>query len=405
MARFVYQARDASGRMDCGAIAADSAEEATRMLRKDGKAVLSVKEEQTELTAYSRAQARKSKIKRDEVIFFTTQLAVMVDTGVPLSEALDSISAHITHPGMKVIVEDISEDIKGGVEFSAALQKYPRLFNDLYVALMQASEASGSMGLMLERLSSYMADERDIRKTVKGAMVYPICMLAFCTIVVVGLMVFILPRFEKIYANKGAALPVPTRILMAISHTLLGYWPLFVIGVAGTVVGAYYYFRSPTGREVLDKIKISVPGIGGMYRKACLARILRTMATMVSSGVSMLDAIQITACAAGNDLYKRLWEGLGDGVKEGANLSDQLFLCPLIPATVSQMISAGEKTGRLGPVMDRVAKFCEDDLRVAVKSMTSLIEPVMIIAMGLLVGGIAMALLLPVFSLSKVVSR
>lgn len=405
MAKFTYQARDASGRMDSGTIAANSVAEATRMLRKDGKAVLSVRQEQTELTEYARAQARKSRIKRDQIIFFTNQLAVMVDTGVPLSEALESIAAQTEHPGMKVVVEDISEDIKGGLEFSAALAKYPRLFNDLYVALIRASEASGSMGTMLERLSAYMAAERDTRKTIKGAMMYPMCMLVFCTMVVTGLMVFILPRFEKIYANKGAALPVPTRVLMTISHTMTAYWPVFLGGVAAVIVGLYMYVRSDGGREVVDKIKISLPPIGGMYRKASLARMLRTMATMVSSGVAMLDAIKITACAAGNRHYRRVWEGLGEGVKEGANLSDQLFLCPLVPATVSQMISAGEKTGRLGPVMDRVAKFCEDDLRIAVKSLTSLIEPLMIIVMGLLVGGIAMALLLPIFSLSKVVAR
>ena len=405
MAKYIYQARDTTGRMDCGTVTADNAEEASRLLRRDGKAILSVREEQTELTEYSRARARKARIKHDNVVFFTTQLAVMVDTGVPLSEALDSIASQMQHVGMKVVVEDISEDVKGGLEFSAALQKYPKLFNDLYVALMRASETSGSMGLMLERVAEYMAAERDTRKAVKGAMIYPFCMLTFCVVVVIGLMVFVLPRFEKIYANKGEALPVPTRVLMAISHALVGYWPLFVAGTAGLAIWAVLYFRSEAGRDVMDKIKISIPPVGGMYRKACMARMLRTMATMVSSGVGMLEAIEITACAAGNRHYKRIWDSLGEGVKEGANLADQLFLYPLVPATVSQMIFAGEKTGRLGPVMDRVAKFCEDDLRTAVKSLTSLIEPIMIVVMGLLVGGIAMALLLPVFSLSKVVSR
>ncbi len=405
MPEYVYQVRDASGRMDCGSLTAASADDASRMLRTDGKIVLSIREELTDLTEYTRAQARKTRVKRDDVIFFTTQLAVMVDTGVPLSEALDSIAAQTEHPGLKVVIEDISEDIKGGVEFSAALEKYPKLFNTLFVALMRASEASGSMGQMLDRVAEYMAAERDTRKAVKGAMIYPICMLGFCFTVVVGLMVFVLPRFEKIYAGKGAALPVPTRVLMGISHTLVTHWPFFVTGTVGLFVALFYYFRSEGGKEFLDKAKLTTPALGRMYRKACLARTLRTMATMVSSGVGMLDAIAITSCAAGNRQFKRIWEGLADGVKEGENLSDQLFLCPMVPATVSQMISAGEKIGRLGPVMDRVAKFCEDDLRVAIKSLTSLVEPAMIIIMGLLVGGIAMALLLPVFNLSKVVSH
>ena len=405
MPEFVYQVRDASGRMESGTLAATNADEASRLLRTDGKIVLSIRQEQADLTEYTREQARKTRVKRDDVIFFTTQLAVMVDTGVPLSEALDSISSQTAHPGLKIIVEDISEDIKGGVEFSAALQKYPKLFNTLFVALMRASEASGSMGQMLDRVAEYMASERDTRNAVKGAMIYPLCMLGFCFTVVIGLMVFILPRFEKIYAGKGAALPLPTRILMGISHTLVTYWALFIVGTVGLVIAMYYYFRSEGGKEFLDKAKLSIPAMGRMYRKACLARTLRTMSTMVSSGVSMLDAISITSCAAGNRQFKRIWESLADGVKEGENLSDQLFLCPMVPATVSQMISAGEKTGRLGPVMERVAKFCEDDLRTAIKSLTSMIEPAMIIVMGLLVGGIAMALLLPVFNLSKIVSH
>jgi len=405
MSQFIYQVRESSGRMECGTLTADTVDEASRLLRTDGRIILSIREELTDLTAFNRVQARKARIKRDEIIFFTTQLAVMVDTGVPLSEALDSIAAQTVHPGLKVVIEDISQDIKGGVEFSAALQKFPKLFNSLFVALMRASEATGAMGQMLDRLSAYMASERDTRNAVKGAMIYPICMLGFCFTVVIGLMIFVLPRFEKIYAGKGAALPLPTRMLMGASQTLIAYWPLFLAGVFAVIGGLWYYFRSESGREMLDRVKLSIPGIGAMYRKASLARTLRTMATMVSSGVSMLDAIDITSCAAGNRQFKRIWKGLADGVKEGANLSDQLFLCPLVPATVTQMISAGEKTGRLGPVMDRVAKFCEDDMRVAIKSLTSLVEPVMIIVMGLLVGGIAMALLLPVFNLSKVMSH
>ncbi len=393
------------GRMDSGALTAASPDEASHMLRRDGKTVLSVHEEQADLAEYTRSQAKKTRIKRDDIIFFATQLAVMVDTGVTLTEALESIASQTENQGLKVVVEDLSDQIKGGVEFSAALEKYPKLFSNLFVALMRASEASGTMGLMLDRLSRYMAAERETRKKVKGAMTYPACMLGFCVLVVVGLMVFVLPRFEKIYAGKGAALPVPTKVLMAISHGLVTYWPAIVGSLAMMVVGGWFYFRSPAGRAALDKAKISIPIIGPICRKACLARSLRTMATMITSGVSMLDALDITQCAAGNEEYARIWRNLAVKVTEGSSVADQLFLCPLVPRTFTQMISAGERTGRMGDVMDRVAKFCEDDLNVSIKTLTNLIEPAMTIIMGLLVGGIAMALLLPVFSISKIVSH
>lgn len=405
MGRFTYQAKDNEGRLDNGVLAASSAEEASMILRRDGKTIMSLHEEQYDMEEYNRSRARKMKIKRDDVIFFATQLAVMVDTGVPISEALDSIAAQTEHPGLKVTIEDIAEQIKGGTEFSTALEGYPKLFDNLFVALIRASEASGTMGLMLERLSEYMAAERATRNKIKGAMTYPLCMLSFCVLVVVALLVFVLPKFEKIYSNKGAALPVPTQILLTASHTLRDYWAVIIVLLVGAVVGGVYYFRKTSGRLVLDKIKISAPILGPMYRKACLSRSLRTMSTMISSGVSMLDSLEITSQAAGNEHYSRIWRDLSEKVAEGSSLSDELFVNPLVPKTVTQMISAGERTGRLGQVMDRVAKFCEDDLSVAVKTLTNLIEPAMIIVMGLLIGGIAIALLLPVFSIAKVVAN
>ncbi|MCY2927727.1 MAG: type II secretion system F family protein, partial [Planctomycetota bacterium] len=283
--------------------------------------------------------------------------------------------------------------------------KYPAVFNNLFVALVKASEASGTMGRMLQRVSEYLEEEHKIRKKVIGAMTYPLCMLGFCVLVVVGLLVFIMPRFEKIYASKGSALPLPTQILMTVSHTLTDYWYAVLGGVVAAVVGAWWYLRTPAGRILMDQIRIGMPLLGKMYRKACLARSLRTMATMTTSGVPVLDGLEITARVAGNFAYSRMWREMADGVREGQSLAGQLFEKPLVPATVSQMIDAGERTGRMSQVMDRVAKFCEDDLRNSIESLTSLIEPAMIIMMGGVIGGIAMALLLPVFSISKVMAK
>ncbi|MCK4601648.1 MAG: type II secretion system F family protein, partial [Phycisphaerae bacterium] len=217
--------------------------------------------------------------------------------------------------------------------------------------------------------------------------------------------VFVLPRFEKIYAGKGAALPLPTRILLGLSAGILSYWPFILGGLTALCVGGYLYLRTPGGKKFLDWVRINMPIIGSMYRKACLARSLRTMATMISTGVSILEGLAITAQVAGNYFYSNIWLGLSQRVQEGSTLSEQLFQCPLVPRSLSQMIAAGERTGRLATVMERVAGFCEDDLKVAVKTVTQMIEPVMIIMMGLIIGGIAMALLLPVFSVSKMMAK
>jgi len=230
-------------------------------------------------------------------------------------------------------------------------------------------------------------------------------MLSFCVLVVIGLLVFILPRFEKIYAGKGAILPLPTRFLLALSHGLTAYWPLVLLGAVGAALGLHFYLRSEAGKAMVDLVRIRMPVLGGMFRKAYLARSFRTMATMVSGGVGLLEGLEITAQVAGNRYYAGVWQSVAEQAKEGSSLSQELSAHSLVPRTISQMVAAGEKSGQLARVMDRIADFCEEDVKVAVKSITSLIEPAMIILMGLIIGGIAMALLLPVFSMSKVVAH
>jgi len=402
LGKFIYEARDAGGQHVSGVLAAQNAEEASYALRREGKIVVSVHEDHGE---QAQVRGKRKRIKHDDVIFFTTQLAVMVDTGVPLDESLDAIARQTANLTFQEVLEDVSDQVKGGVEFSTALAKYPKVFSTLFVALMRASEASGTMGQMLQRVSEYMEQERATRKQIRGAMTYPVCMLSFCVIVVAALLVFILPRFEKIYEGKGALLPVPTRFLLALSHGMVDYWPFILAGLIGLVGGGYMYFRRPEGKALRDRVRISMPLFGPMHRKAYLARSLRTMATMVTTGVGILDGLDITAQVAGNHHYSKVWRHLGKKIKEGGALAENLYDCKLIPPTIAQMIDAGERTGQLGMVMNRVATFCEDDLKVAVKTATSMIEPIMIIIMGLLVGAIAMAMLLPVFSLSKVVSH
>ncbi len=352
--------------------------------------------------AAARNGQQLKKVKQEDIVFFANQLAVMVDTGVPLSDALDAIAESTDHNGLAAVIWDISSKVKNGVEFSTAMERHRKHFSELFISLMRASEASGQMGPMLGRCTEYMMQDRETRKQIKGAMIYPSCMMGFCVMVVVGLLVFVLPRFEKIYAGKGATLPLPTRVLLTASSGIINYWMYILVGLTGLIVGSMLYFRSDSGKQVADKIKISLPIIGPMYRKACMARGFRTMATMVSTGVAMLNGLDITARVSGNYFFTRVWQKVASSVEEGASITDELYGSPLIPRTISQMVSAGERTGKLDLVMDRVAEFCEEDLKVAVKAVTSMIEPVMIIFMGVVVGGIAMALLLRIFNMSKV---
>ena len=206
---------------------------------------------------------QRGRVGTDEVIFFANQLAVMVDTGVPVTEAIDTIAEQAEHPGLRSVLTDVGDRVKAGMEFSAALERHPRVFSELFVSLVRASEASGTLGSMLQRVATYLGEQRETRKRVQGAMVYPLCMLGFCVAVVVGLLAFVLPRFEKIYANKQAALPALTRGLLAMSDGIVTYWPLLVAGVVAAGVGIWAFARSERGKLTFDRLRIDLPETGG----------------------------------------------------------------------------------------------------------------------------------------------
>ena len=400
MARFMYSARDSAGEAVAGVLEAPSLEDAGRMLRSDGKTIV-------ELSAalVVGATERLRRVRQEDLLYFSNQLAVMVDTGVPLTEALDSIAEETTHNGLKAMVTDIANQVKGGIEFSAALGRYPKVFSELYVNMVGASEASGTMGPMLERLCGYMRTQRQTRKDVAGAMLYPCGILGFSLLILVLMMAFVLPRFEKIYAGKQAVLPGPTRALLNVSHVMTEYWAAILGGALVVGSGIYMYLSSPAGQSWKDRTRLRLPVVGRLYQKLCISRSLRTLATMLSSGVDVLEAIRITSTVTGNRLYRDMWLYVASRLREGRTLAEEMYDTPLIPPGIAQMIACGDHSGRLSDVMNRVSDFCETDVKAGIKSLTALVEPAMIIIMGAVVGGIAMALLLPIFSISKVIAH
>jgi type IV pilus assembly protein PilC len=405
MPTFAYEARDNRGQRAAGVLVAGTLSEAGKALHAEGKIILELQEQSPQqASAAARPAARSLRVPHDEVIIFANQLAVMLDTGVPLVEALQGMTDQAVHPNFRLVLSDINEHVNSGQDFSSALARHPRVFGQLFASMVRASEASGTLSRMLQRVAKYLQEQRAIVRRVKGAMAYPSAMLGFCVLVVVGMLVFILPRFEKIYEGKKAVLPLPTRLLLGMSNGLLHYWPV-VLGVLAAAVGLIVFtLRTSEGRVALDRLKVRLPVLGGMYRKACLARGLRTLGTLISTGVSLLDAMEITAEVSGNVVFADAWRRLARRVKEGSPLSDEMMQMPIFPHHVSQMLSAGEKAGRLASVLERVSGFCEEDLQNAVRTATSFIEPIMIVIMGMIVGGITLALLLPIFSLSKVMA-
>jgi type IV pilus assembly protein PilC len=406
MAQFLYHARDQQGQLARGTVAAATLEDAGRMLRGEGKFIvkLAPTRDADAPAAAVPAAARGRGVRRDDVIFFAHQMAIMLETGVPISEALDCVVEQASHPPFRAVMTEVAQHVQAGGELSVALRKFPKVFPPIMVSLVKASEVSGTMGTMLERISTYMSKEQRIFRQVRGALMYPCFMLA-CSVVVTGfLLTFVLPRFAGIYASRGAALPAPTRLLLAISGCLVDYWYLWLIGAGLLAVGGYFFARSWAGRRSLDYLKLHLPVLRSVFTNLYVTRTCSTLGTMISAGVSLLDAVAIVKQVTNNIYFENLWDQVDMSLRQGLQLSDPLTKSNLIPRSVSQMIHSGEKSGRLGQVMVRLAEHTEAEFDQTVKTATQFIEPLTVVLMGSVVGFIAISLLLPIFNISQVVA-
>lgn len=409
MPRFTYKVRDGHGALATGLVQAATLEEAGLLLRGEGKYVI-------HLAAASEAETRSDsqdtvdglpsgRIRRHEVITFANQMAVMLDTGVPISEALQCIADQSQNPAFKGVIADIAQRVQAGGELSEALAAYPKVFPSIMTSLVRASEASGTMGTMLDRIAVYMQKEHATVKKIRGALAYPCFMLLMVVLVVVFLLVYVLPQFTGIYAQRGAALPAPTRLLMAMSEAVTAYSYYWLGGVATAVATLVFAVRTRSGRRTLDMLKLKTPVVGPLFKKLYITRGCRTMGTMIAAGVPILDMIAIVRQVTQNAWYQDLWDDVDNRLRKGAQLSDALFEAPmLIPRSVAQMIYSGEKSGRLSQVMDRVAAYTEQEFDEQVKTSTQFIEPALVSAMGIIIGFVAIALLLPIFSMGKVMA-
>jgi type IV pilus assembly protein PilC len=341
------------------------------------------------------------RIRKYDLIFVTNQLAIMVDTGITLSVALGSIAEQEQNPTLRSVLNDLKRSVEGGEDFSSSLARYPKVFDKTYVSLVRASEASGKLGEMLNRISAYLQKEVDTRSKVRAAMAYPAVMMVVATGVTIFLLTYILPKFAPIFQSRGKSLPGPTKLMMGASALLIEYWYLWLVAVIGLVAGFIYGKRTQPGRQAWDWVKINTPVVGPMFRKVAISRSIRTLGTMIASGVSMLDAIRLSGDVTGNYYYEQLWSHVLDQVTSGKQICETLRGNPLFPAVLVQMIASGEETGKLDEVLQRVSVYYDQEVETALKTATSLIEPLMITAMGFVVGGIGLSLLMPIFSLSR----
>lgn len=350
------------------------------------------------------------KVKQSELILFTTQLSVMLDSGVVLSDALDAIAEQSDREIFKDLITGLADSVKNGESFSKALAEYPKSFSPMFISMVKASEASATMPEMLNLLSGYLTFESETHKRIKGALTYPFIMALMAVAATGTLMFFVLPRFMRIYDAKGASLPKLTQILVAFSG-LLGNFEAMTVLVTVLILlstGLYYWARTNLGRQTIDYIKIRIPVIGTMFTDMVVTRSMRIMATMVNTGVRLLDTIGVIRDSCNNYYFQDLWKTVDSKIRDGYQLSEAIMISSsrdLIAPGIIQMLRAGEKSGKLGEVCDKVSIFYEKKLEASIKSVMAMIEPLMITILGAIIGTIAIALLLPVFKISSVIAQ
>jgi len=351
---------------------------------------------------------------RKDILNFTNQLAVMVRAGISLVDSLESIAEQQDSQKFAAVITHLKKRIEEGKSFSQALAEHSEVFSNLYVNMVAAAEISGSLSSMLQKLAEYLDEEAETRSQVRGAMVYPIIIAVMAVSVTFFLLLFVLPRFTAIFAGKEQLLPAPTKILMAGSSFLRGYW-FFILPAVGGVFGAFLYFvNTNVGRLWWDKTKLVLPLIRTLCRSLYITRSLHTMGVLTRAGVPILNTISITAQIAGNVLYKDMWLDVYDDVRQGKKIADSLQQttnrktktkrCTLMPNSVVQMIRSGEDSGTMSDVLRDVSNYYARELKTVIKTTVSMIEPIMIVVMGILVGFIAMSIILPIFRMSSVVT-
>jgi type IV pilus assembly protein PilC len=345
----------------------------------------------------------QQKVKEKDVIVFCRQFSTMIDAGLPIIQCLDILQAQQENPTFKKMLKTIKDSVESGVTLADSLKKYPKHFDSLFVNMIAAGEAGGILDVILKRLSGYMEKAAKLKGKVKGAMVYPAITIVVAVLVVVVILVFVIPVFQEMFADFGSGLPAPTQIVIAMSEFVKSkiHWMLIGLVLFGIVFKKYY--GTDKGRLTVDALMLKMPVIGMLLRKVAVAKFTRTMGTMLSSGVAILEALDIVAKTSGNRVVENAIYNVRSGISEGRTMADPLQVSGVFPAMVCQMIAVGESTGALDAMLEKIADFYDEEVDQAVENLTAMIEPMMIVFLGIVVGGLIVSMYLPIFKMAGAV--
>ena len=398
MPTYTYTARAVNGELKTATIDAPSREEVVAQLRRQRMSVVKVDEE-----AAAKKSKTKGSIKMRDIVIFTRQFSTMINAGLPLVQALDILAKQTENKTLSEVTRAVVFDVESGHTVADALAKHPNAFSDLYVNMVAAGEAGGILDTILMRLATFMEKNDALVRKVKGAMIYPGVIMSVAVIAICVLLIFVIPVFESMFGSVGLALPLPTRIVIGLSRFLKGYWYLIGGGIAGSIVMVKRYYATPGGKLQIDKTMLKVPVLGDVLRKSAVSRFTRTLGTLISSGVSILDGLEITAKTAGNRVIQDAIMASRASIAGGDTIAAPLQKSAVFPPMVISMIAVGEQTGGLDEMLSKIADFYDEEVDAAVSGLLSLLEPVMIVFLGIVVGGMVVAMYLPIFDMINAV--
>ncbi|MDO8426718.1 MAG: type II secretion system F family protein [Deltaproteobacteria bacterium] len=400
MPTFAYTGKTLTGEMKKGELQAASLAQATAALRRQQIVPASINEKKGFSLSDIKIPGLGRGIKTKDLVVFSRQFATMIDAGLPLVQCLDILASQQDNPEFKKVLLDVKGSVEGGSTFADALRKHPKVFDGLYVNLIAAGEVGGILDTILNRLSGFLEKSEKLKGKVKGAMTYPAAVIIIACLVVTGLLLWVVPIFQEMFAGFGQALPAPTQMVVNMSKALQNYWYLMLGGIVGTGIALNRLYKTPKGRRVMDSFFLKLPVVGDLVRKTAVARFTRTLGTMLSSGVPILEALEIVSKTSGNVIIEEAIMKARTSLSQGKTLADPLMETKVFPGMVTQMIAVGESTGALDAMLTKIADFYEDEVDAAVDALTSLIEPLLMAFLGIVVGGLVIALYLPIFQIA-----
>jgi type IV pilus assembly protein PilC len=400
MASFVYVAREtASGREIRSSVDAATEQAAIAALLNRNMLVLSIQEK-----VGKQGRTSGGRVNLADLVIFTRQLATMIDAGLAMVQSLQALADQTNNKVMRDVIRDVCARVESGDSFSEALAKHPKAFNRLYVCMVGAGEKGGLLAEILARLAVYLENTARLRKKVKSAMMYPTVVTVVAILITIFLLVKVVPVFGEIFSSFNAKLPAPTQYLIDISNLVKHYLILFILAAGGAIYGWLYFIKTPMGRFFWDSRRIKLPVFGSIAHKICLARFTRTLASLVRSGVPILEVLQIVSQTVGNVVLERAVKTAALDIERGESISAALAKHPVFPTMIVRMVTAGEQTGKIDNMLERISDFLDEEIETTLSGLTAMIEPILIVFLGVVVGGMVICMFLPIFKLPEIVN-